>query len=161
MPQIQPKSQSGESSKKFLEFVMMQAQQIYFMLGLIPSPMSGRAEVNLKGARVYMEFLAVIREKTRGNLTPEESDTLSRILLDLQNAYAETAAAVGELDADLPHFVDEEELDEEPVEQQQQSRQEPQRQPERKPEERPAASSGSVISEPTESKKKFVKSYGP
>lgn len=160
MPQVQPKSQSGESSKKFLEFVMMQAQQIYFMLGLIPSPMTGRAEVNLKGARVYLEFLAVIKEKTRGNLNKEENDSLNRILHDLQMAYAETAAAMGELDADLPNLVDESELGEleEEAEQEPQPRAtaEPARQPENKPAEKSA-----VVQESSGSKKKFVKSYGP
>ncbi|MFM8887859.1 MAG: DUF1844 domain-containing protein, partial [Chthoniobacterales bacterium] len=40
-------------------------------------------------ARIFIDQLEMIREKTRGNLSPEESDVLNKVLADLQLAFVE------------------------------------------------------------------------
>jgi hypothetical protein len=40
-------------------------------------------------ARIFIDQLEMIREKTRGNLTKEEEDLLTKILADLQLAFVE------------------------------------------------------------------------
>jgi len=76
-------------TRRFIEFVLMQAQQIALMLGQIPGPDGKPMEPNLPVARIFIDQLEMIREKTRGNLTREEEDVLSKILADLQLAFVE------------------------------------------------------------------------
>jgi hypothetical protein len=89
MAEVQNSQQSGEMTRRFIEFVLMQAQQIALMLGQIPGPDGKPMEPNLPVARIFIDQLEMIREKTRGNLTREEEDVLSKILADLQLAFVE------------------------------------------------------------------------
>jgi Domain of unknown function (DUF1844) len=147
MAEVQTSTQSGELSQRFIEFVMMHAQNAALFLGQIPNPKTGEGEVNLELAKMFIDQLAMIQEKTRGNLTNEESTVLRNSLSNLQMAYVEVAreapkgAAQPQPEQPLP--------------------------PSPKPEEETSASTpepsapiSSTESE-TESKKKFTKSYGP
>lgn len=80
-------------TRRFIEFVLMQAQQIALMLGQIPGPDGKTMEPNLPVARIFIDQLEMIREKTRGNLTQEESDLLSKVLAELQLAFVEAGQA--------------------------------------------------------------------
>ena len=83
---------SGEMAQRFVEFVMMQAQNAAFMLGQIPHPQTGKAEVNLDMAKLLIDQLVMIQEKTKGNLTTDESKILANALSNLQIVFVETAA---------------------------------------------------------------------
>lgn len=78
-------------TQRFIEFVMMQAQQAAMFLGRIPNPQTGKPEVNLEIARMFIDQLEMIHEKTRGNLTSEESEILTRVLSDLHMAFVQAA----------------------------------------------------------------------
>ena len=82
---------SGEMAQRFIEFVMMQAQNAAFMLGQIPHPQTGRAEVNLDMAQLLIDQLVMIQEKTKGNLTNDEGRILANALANLQIAFVEAA----------------------------------------------------------------------
>jgi hypothetical protein len=82
---------SGEMAQRFIEFVMMQAQNAAFMLGQIPHPQTGKAEVNLDMAQLLIDQMVMIQEKTKGNLTNDESRILANALANLQIAFVETA----------------------------------------------------------------------
>jgi hypothetical protein len=146
MAEVQKTTQSGELSQRFIEFVMMHAQNAALFLGQIPNPKTGEGEVNLDLAKMFIDQLAMIQEKTRGNLTNEESTVLRNALSNLQMAYVEVArettkgAAQPEAPAVAPP----------PKPAEQASAGTPE----------PAAPASSTESE-TESKKKFTKSYGP
>ena len=136
MAEVQRSTQSGEMSQRFIEFVMMQAQQASLFLGRIASPQSGKTEVLLEPAKLFIDHLEMIREKTRGNLTNEEKEILNSVLSDLEMAYVQAAQAG--------------------------SASPPPGSPAAEPEE-PAAStvsSDAPSEEASESKKKFSKSYG-
>jgi len=143
MAEVQTSTQSGELSQRFIEFVMMHAQNAALFLGQIPNPKTGEGEVNLELAKMFIDQLAMIQEKTRGNLTNEESTVLRNALSNLQMAYVEVAretpkgAAPPEQPSPSPK----------PAEQTSTSTE-------------PSAPISSTESE-TESKKKFTKSYGP
>lgn len=92
MAEVQTSTHSGELTQRFIEFVMMQAQQASLFLGRIPHPQSGKAEVLLEPAKLFIDQLAMIREKTRGNLTAQESEILNSVLSDLEMAYVEASA---------------------------------------------------------------------
>jgi hypothetical protein len=92
MAEIQTSTHSGELSQKFIEFVMMQAQQASLFLGRIPNPQSGQSEVLLEPAKLFIDHLEMIREKTRGNLTAQEAEILNGVLTDLQMAFVQASA---------------------------------------------------------------------
>lgn len=91
MAEVQTTKQSGELSQRFIEFVMMQAQNAALFLGQIPNPQTGQGEVNLELARMFIDQLAMIQEKTRGNLSSEEATVLRNTLSNLQMAFVEVS----------------------------------------------------------------------
>lgn len=95
MAEVQKTTLSGELSQRFIEFVVMHAQNAALFLGQIPNPKTGEGEVNLDLARMFIDQLAMIQEKTRGNLTSEEAKVLSNALSNLQMAYVEVARESG------------------------------------------------------------------
>jgi hypothetical protein len=99
MAEVQTSTQSGELSQRFIEFVMMHAQNAALFLGQIPNPKTGQGEVNLELAKMFIDQLAMIQEKTRGNLTNEEATVLRNALSNLQMAYVEVAQQVGKAGA--------------------------------------------------------------
>lgn len=52
------------------------------------------AKVDLKGAAQHIDVLALLEEKTRGNLSAEESAMLGEMLRDLRLAYVQVAQSV-------------------------------------------------------------------
>ena len=92
MAEVQKNPQSlGELSQRFIEFVMMQAQNAALFLGQIPNPQTGKGEVNLELAKMFIDQLGMIQEKTRGNLTNEEAAVLKNALANLQMAFVEVS----------------------------------------------------------------------
>ncbi|PKK84637.1 MAG: hypothetical protein CVT49_02110 [candidate division Zixibacteria bacterium HGW-Zixibacteria-1] len=53
-------------------------------MGKIASPLSGKVEKNLDQARLSIDMLAMLAEKTDGNLTHEEKDLIDRVLFELR-----------------------------------------------------------------------------
>lgn len=56
-------------------------------LGVLDDPSTGRKSPNLPAARQTIDILAMLEEKTRGNLTKDEEDMLKHILHDLRIIY--------------------------------------------------------------------------
>jgi hypothetical protein len=96
MAEVQTHTQSGEISQRFIEFVMMQAQNAALFLGQIPNPQTGKGEVNLELAKMFIDQLGMIQDKTRGNLTNEEAAVLRNTLSNLQMAFVEVSRQVRE-----------------------------------------------------------------
>ncbi len=95
MAEVQNSTQAGETAARFIEFVQMQSQNAALFLGLIPNPQSQQPEVNLDLARMFIDQLAMIGEKTRGNLSTEETKILRNALTNLQMAYFEVSQGGG------------------------------------------------------------------
>src|SRR5258707_15772540 len=93
MAEVQKTTLSGELTQRFIEFVVMQAQNAALFLGQIPNPQTGQGEVNLDLARMFIDQLAMIQEKTRGNLTEEEGKVLRNAISNLQMAFVEVSQA--------------------------------------------------------------------
>jgi hypothetical protein len=91
MAEVQTSTNSGAIAQRFVEFVMMHAQNAALFLGQIPNPHSGEAEINLELAKMFIDQLEMIQEKTRGNLSNEEAAVLRNALSNLQLAYVEVA----------------------------------------------------------------------
>jgi len=95
MAEVQTSTQSGELSQRFVEFVLMQAQNAALFLGQIPNPQTGKGEVNLDLARLFIDQLAMIQEKTRGNLSSEEEKVLRSTISNLQMVFVEVSQNKG------------------------------------------------------------------
>ena len=144
MAEVQTSTQSGELTQRFVEFVVMQAQNAALFLGQIPNPKTGQGEVNLDLAKMFIDQLAMIQEKTRGNLTNDESTVLRNTLSNLQMVYVEISQQVSK--GGSPSTP-------------------PAEKPTSQPETSTTASEQPPITPSTppaegESKKKFTKSYG-
>jgi len=74
----------------FTAFVLSLASTAAIHFGDLPDPISGaRAEPNLDGAAQMIEILALLDQKTRGNLTAEERQVLEQVLYELRLRYVE------------------------------------------------------------------------
>ena len=63
------------------------ASEAFIYLGLVPHPMSGRAETDLGAAKEAIDMLLMLRGKTQGNLTPGETSFYDDLLADLKMQF--------------------------------------------------------------------------
>ena len=146
MAEVQKDTQQlGELSQRFIEFVMMQAQNAALFLGQIPNPQTGKGEVNLDLAKMFIDQLSMIQEKTRGNLSSEESTVLRNAISNLQMAFVEVSEEVDKAGGAQPASTKKEPIAASSASEEKKS----------EPIAAPPPSSGEG-----ESKKKFTKSYG-
>ncbi|MFL6500538.1 MAG: DUF1844 domain-containing protein [Candidatus Udaeobacter sp.] len=156
MAEVQKTVQTGEMTQRFIEFVMMHAQNAALFLGQIPNPKTGEAEINLDLARMFIDQLEMIQEKTRGNLTNEETMVLRNALSNLQMAFVEVSGGAQPEPARRGEGAPETAAQPEPPPSA--SSQPAEQTVSGAAEQNPSISSP----EPeTESRKKFTKSYGP
>lgn len=72
----------------FYTFVLSLGSSAFIHLGDTPHPETGQPmPPNLELAHQAIDILAMLREKTRGNLTPEEEKFLENLLTDLRLRY--------------------------------------------------------------------------
>lgn len=83
--------QAQETSEvTFLGFVLSLAHTAAFHFGDVADPISGTpGQLNLQAAQQIIEILALLEEKTRGNLTPEERQVLEQLVYELRMRYVE------------------------------------------------------------------------
>jgi hypothetical protein len=93
MAELQTSNESGEMAQRFIELVMMQAQNAAYSLGQIPHPETGEAPVNLEMAKLFIDQLIVLRTKTRGNLAQDELGVLNNAISNLQMVFFEVSQA--------------------------------------------------------------------
>lgn len=72
----------------FMELIYSLATSLAFIhLGLMEHPATGKAEVNLPAAQQGIGLLMILKEKTVGNLNPQEEDFFTTLLRDLQMQF--------------------------------------------------------------------------
>ena len=88
--QAPPESPAGseEPLGDFVSLVRSLATTAYAALGLLPDA-AGSRRADPATARQMIDWLGALEQKTRGNVSFEESDLLSRILYELRLAYVE------------------------------------------------------------------------
>jgi hypothetical protein len=76
----------------FTTFVVSLASSAAIHFGDLPDPNTGeRVEVNLEGASQMIDILALLEEKTRGNLTLEERQVLEQVLYELRLRFVDAS----------------------------------------------------------------------
>jgi hypothetical protein len=78
-----------ESGDLFRFFVIQNQMTAMIYLGKVVHPATGKIERNLDGARFSIDLLGMLEEKTRGNLTAEESKLLEQTLTNLRLNYVD------------------------------------------------------------------------
>ena len=73
----------------FPTFLLSLSTSALMHLGLIPNPVSGQLEKDLPLAKQSIDLLNLIRQKTQGNLEPDEAQLLDSMLYDLRMKYVE------------------------------------------------------------------------
>jgi hypothetical protein len=78
----------------FTHLVMSLASSAFISLG-VPDPVTKqKGAVNLKAASQMIDLLAVIEEKTKGNLTAPEEQILKGVMTDLRSIFVQAAGSV-------------------------------------------------------------------
>ena len=83
----------------FKELISLFATQALMYLGAIPDQ-SGRAMVSMDVAKLNIDLLAVVQEKTKGNLSEEEQQLIDGTLNELRMTFVQVAQAVEQAAAD-------------------------------------------------------------
>ncbi len=79
----------------FGTFVLSLGSSALVHLGEIQHPETAEAKENLALARQTIDLLAMLEEKTKGNLTPQESSFLRDLLADLRLKFVEKSRGNG------------------------------------------------------------------
>ena len=144
---------NAEMAQRFVQFVMMQVQNIFYVLGRIPSPDGRPIPPNLEAAKLLIDQLEMVQEKTRGNLSAQESSILDDALKNVRLSFVEASGGTPASmmpKTNIPDY---------PLEEEEPGLDEPAPKSAEKP--KPAAPpSAAKPAEPAENKKKFTKTYG-
>lgn len=82
--------ESTESGISFAQFVLSLGTTAAVHFGDLPDPATGEpGEPDLVGASQMIELLALLQEKTRGNLDPAEAKLLEDLLYDLRMRFVQ------------------------------------------------------------------------
>jgi len=68
-------------------FITTLALQVSIALGHLENPATGKIQKEPAQAKFIIDTLAMLREKTKGNLTRKETDLLENLLYELRIAY--------------------------------------------------------------------------
>lgn len=71
----------------FSTFILSLNSSVLVQLGLIEDPATGQKTKNLALAKQTIDLLALLEEKTRGNLTTDEENILKNLLYELRMIY--------------------------------------------------------------------------
>lgn len=81
----------GRPVMSFALFIQSLAHQAMMGLGIVPWPDSGLVKIELDLAKETIDILAIMKDKTKNNLSAEEQTMLDSLLYQLQIAFVEIA----------------------------------------------------------------------
>jgi hypothetical protein len=84
--QPEPKGDQPEDlpPPDFIQHCASLATHAMILLGAIPNPMTGKQEFDPMYARHIIDTIAMLRDKTKGNLTSQEEQTLEQLIGELK-----------------------------------------------------------------------------
>ena len=100
-PNPEPPAATGERRNKsiadkaqnpgtpFADFVEPLIAQAYVSLGMLRDPYGQKPKIDVAAARQMIEMVTMLKDKTAGNLTPDEDDFLSTHLGELKLAFVQ------------------------------------------------------------------------
>ncbi|MEE9219224.1 MAG: DUF1844 domain-containing protein [Acidobacteriota bacterium] len=96
-PRAAPSSEAATAPQQgapspFAELLMSLFTSALVKMGELPDPQTGQPQKNLEEASQVIDILICLREKTAGNLAPEEDASLGNMLYELQMIYTQKRA---------------------------------------------------------------------
>ena len=82
-----------EKEHKFIQLVLGIHSSAWIALGKVKNPFSGKIEKDMDGAKNSIDMLEMLKGKTAGNLSEEESKLIVGCLSTLQMNYVEEVGA--------------------------------------------------------------------
>ena len=79
----------AEDPASFVNFLTTLASQAAAALGAMPHPVTGHRTLDLETGKYWIDVLAMLKEKTTGNLHPKEHELFEGILSDLRMQYVQ------------------------------------------------------------------------
>jgi hypothetical protein len=92
-PDVAEKSDGATAAPpiNFSTFILSLASSAAYHMGGFQDEVSGKTSVNLDLAKQSIDILAILEEKTKGNLNEEEEGLLTHSLYDLRMKFVETS----------------------------------------------------------------------
>ena len=75
----------------FTNFIFSLSTSVLIQLGEIQDPFTQKSAKNLPLAKQTIDLIGMLKEKTKGNLTPEEERVMEYVLYDLRMRYVKAA----------------------------------------------------------------------
>lgn len=89
--------QQGLPPADFQTLVGTMVTQALMYMGAFPDPETGRAIVSLEHARFHIDLLTVLSEKTKNNLTEDETRDLGQALSELRLRFVDIVQAIAQM----------------------------------------------------------------
>lgn len=86
----------AQDPASFVNFLSTLATNAAAALGAVPHPATGQRSLDLESGKYWLDILGMIRDKTKGNLHPQESRLLEGLLGDLRMQYVHLVKATEE-----------------------------------------------------------------
>ena len=80
---------SQRKSALFSHLVTQQSNMAMMLMGKVADPENGQVMRDLESARLFIDQIEVLEEKTKGNLTKEEAGLMKQILMNLRMTFVE------------------------------------------------------------------------
>jgi len=90
----EPVSEGHPEAINLSSFLISLATTGMVHLGEIPEPTTGQKMENLEGASQMIEILSILKEKTEGNLSTDESRLLEGLLYELRMKFLSKTKAI-------------------------------------------------------------------
>ena len=82
----------GEMQVDFFNYIASMGYQAMIFLGEVPNPMTQKTEANIRQAKFLIDTIAMVREKTKNNLSAQEDQFLNGTLYELQMKFVEVSS---------------------------------------------------------------------
>lgn len=79
-------------SELFMGFLNSMGYQCLIHLGDLENPGTGERTPNMEAAQETIDLISCIKDKTKGNLNPQEEKMLTQLLADLQQRFARSSS---------------------------------------------------------------------
>lgn len=86
----------AEDPASFVNFLSTLATNAAAALGAVPHPATGKRTLDLETGKYWLDVLGMLKDKTEGNLHPQESRLLDGLLGDLRMQYVQLVRATEE-----------------------------------------------------------------
>lgn len=86
----------ADDPASFVNFLSMLATNAATALGAVPHPATGKLSLDLESGKYWLDILGMVKDKTAGNLHPQETRLLDGLLGDLRMQYVQLVRATEE-----------------------------------------------------------------